>query len=428
MRPNLHLLLLAAASLAFSVSCAQTDSRPPAAEASPGYVFKDSITRDVLGNYLARSMTMMDLLSGRGNVDDNIRMMTNCGVKFAGRALYLWGKESNLENIMKTAGQIVPKVRQADPDVMLQACVFEIVSKQVSGVPVPPRVFQEFGLPAEERTFNYEAMIYQNGKLVDHWYKNASVPDITRTETRMWFYYLATRYIDAGCEAIHFGQVELIGRNDKGYAHWWDLLERVRKYARANARRGMVLCDAHTPKGGPRLKDGRLLFDFHSFPLRIKEVPGRPQQAVLEVGYLDSLFGRSDGGITPSGWRCKHLPYLVELDNYGSSGREGQAIADYWVWGYDEIGWFAHQPESYRNEWLQYAWGWVRQHDSNGYLQMPGSRCLASPVTKPDGKKLDWYYANTASVATPDGFNQEQTIRQIWRQDSPQSKRTTAEN
>jgi GDSL-like Lipase/Acylhydrolase family len=109
----------------------------------------------------------------------------------------------------------------------------------------------------------------------------------------------------------------------------------------------------------------------------------------------------------------KHLPYLVELDNYGVSRRPGQPGTPWFTWGYDEISWFAHQPESYRNEWLRYAWKWLREHDLNGWLEMPGSRTLHAPVGN-----QGWYWANTRSAATPAGFNQEETIKAIWAQDA----------
>jgi hypothetical protein len=98
-----------------------------------------------------------------------------------------------------------------------------------------------------------------------------------------------------------------------------------------------------------------LLLDFHSFPLRIVEVPERPQEGVLKMGAMDSIYGRSKGGVVPSGWRGEHLPYLVELDNWDVSDRPGQPnVGGCWVWGYDEISWFAHQNEAYRNQWLGY--------------------------------------------------------------------------
>ena len=81
-------------------------------------------------------------------------------------------------------------------------------------------------------------------------------------------------------------------------------------------------------------------------------------------------------------------------------------------WLFRQSSWFAHQPESYRNEWLRYAWKWLREHDPNGWLEMPGSRTLHAPI----GNQW-WYWANTRSTATPEGFNQEETIKAIWAQD-----------
>ncbi len=375
------------------------------------YRFDGSISRPVLENYLSRSITMLDLLTGHGNVDDNIRMLTNAGAKFAGRAIYVWGGEGRLAHRLETARQIEKKVHAADREMILQAAVFEIVTHEVSAIPIPAWVFPAFDEPAEDRNFCYEEMLYPGRRGHDHWGPQASIPDISRPETRRWFYYLAASYIDVGCEAIHFGQVEIMDGRDPQQQHWWGLLQRVRDYAAQHARRHLVICDAHVPSGGKRFQD-HLLFDFHSFPLRIVEVTGRPQEGVLQVGAVDSIYGRSTGGITPSGWRCDHLPYLVELDNWGASDRPGQpGLGGCWVWGYDEISWFAHQDESYRNQWLKYAWQWVRDHDPNGFLEMPGSRVLHAPV---DGRS--WYEANTRSQAAPHGFSQEETIKSIWSQ------------
>jgi hypothetical protein len=372
------------------------------------YHFDGEISREVLENYLSRAITMMDLMSGIGNVDGNIRMLKNIGAKFAGRALYVWGGESRVPNMLPRAREIAEKVHSADPEMVLQAGIYEIITEDVNRVPIPAWAFEEFGAQPEERNFSYEVMLYADSHKRDHWRKGASIPDMSQLETRMWFFYAAASYIDVGIEAIHFGQVEIMDDNDREHAHWWDMMSRVRRYAAQNARRHFVMCDAHVPSAGI-VSDGKLLLDFHSFPLRIEEVADSPHEGVLKMGYLDSIFGRSKGGITPSGWTCEHLPYLVELDNFGSSGREGQNIGGHWIWGYDEISWFAHQTQQYRNHWLRYAWEWVREHDSNGFLEMPGSRCLASPV---DGKR--WYYANTRSHAVPDGFNQEETIKEIW--------------
>jgi hypothetical protein len=380
-----------------------------------GYAFDGQISREVLENYLARSITMLDLLTGVGNPEDNIRMLKDIGAKFAGRTLYVWGGESQLAGRLAKARELAPRIRAALPDLVLQAAIFEIVTKDVGKVPVPEWVFAEFSLPVESRNFRYEAMLFPDGRLIDHWQPGASVPDVTRPETKLWFFYLAAEYINAGCEAIHWGQVALIGAADPKHEHWWEVLSRARQYAKTHARRHMVLCDAHTPDGGPLYDGDKLLFDAHAFPLRIEDDVAQPQHGVLRVGYVDSIYGRSKGGKTVSGWTCEHLPYLVELDNWGSSGKEGQHAGDYWTWGYDEISWFAHQPEAYRNEWLRYARDWLRAHDPNGFLEMPGSRCLSYPVESKDGQKLSWYFANRPSDAVPSGFNQENAIKALWQ-------------
>ena len=370
--------------------------------------FDGSMSRPVLEAYLSRAVTFSEFLHGKGNVTDNVRFLTNTGAKFVGRAIYRWGGEEGLPELLRQAAPIARQAHAADPDLILQAACFEIVTTAVGKLTVPDWVFRAFDQPVENRNFRYDAMLYANGRRVDQWQKGASVPDISRIETRMWFLHLAAAYLDLGVEAIHFGQVEIMDEQDKDHTHWRAVLDRVRAYAAKHAPRHFVLCDAHVPGGGI-VQGGTLLLDFHSFPLRIAEVPDRPQEGVLKVGFLDTIYGRSRGGVTPSGWRCDHLPYLVELDNYGVSARPGQPGTPYYTWGYDEMSWFAHQPEAYRNDWLRYAWQWLRTNDPAGWLQMPGSRILHAPV----GSQW-WYWANTRSAATPDGFNQEETIKAIW--------------
>ena len=390
------------------------------------YRFDGSMSEQVLRNYLSRSITQMYLLTGQGDLNDNIRMLTNCGTKFVGRAIHNWGREqggeSALPRKLERARQDAAKVHAADAEIILQACVFEIVSRDVDKLAVPAWVFEELGRPVEVRNFRYDDIIFADGGGNNQWGQGASVPDMSRPETQLWFFYLAASYIDIGCEAIHFGQVELMNRRDPKLDHWSEMLDLVRRYAKKKARRHFVLCDAHVPGGG-FVRDGKLLFDLHTFPLRIEELPDKPQQAQLRVGYTDALYGRSKGGVTPSGWRCEHLPFLVEFDNYGRSRQPGQSgMGRFWVWGWDEITWFSQQPEDYRNEWLRYAWQWVHTNDPAGYVQMPGGRCLAGAT---NGKR--WYYANNPSATTPEGFGQEETIRAIWAVDtnSAPTKATT---
>lgn len=376
------------------------------------YAFDGSISRAVLDNYLAHSITVEGLLNGRGDLTDNLRMLKNIGAKFVGRSLCLWGGEDHLLDNLARAKQEMPQARAIDPDMIFEACIFEIVTDKVNQVPVPDWAFEALHLPVEKRNFRYADMLYPDGRRKDQWGPGASVPDVSQKETQLYFYFLAKSYIDLGIEAIHFGQVELMNGNDPDLTHWSEVFERTRKYARGHARRHMILLDAHTPGGG-LVKDGRLLLDFHAFPLRIKEVPDTPEKAELKLGFSDGLYNRSKGGITPSGWSCDHLPYLVEFDNYGVSQHPGQPNEGHggfdWIWGYDEITWFALQPKAYRDRWLRYAYDWVRAVDTNAYLEMPGGRTMRSPL---DHRR--WYYGNRPSSATPEGIDVEDAIKEIW--------------
>ncbi len=382
------------------------------------YHFEGTISREVLENYLDRSVTMAYfLVTGKpeGNREylyrqDDVRLIENIGAKFIGRAIYRWNGESRLNdpNFWTDAKALMDRVYAFDPDVIFQGCLFETISREVDRVKIPSWVFADFGLPVEDRTFSYEAMLNKDGKLVNHWGR-ASVPDVTRPETQLWFYYLAGSYIDLGCEALHLGQVSLIGMADPDLKEWSGLVARIRAYAKIHARRKLVLLDAHVPRGG-MVVDGVSLLDFNSFPMRIKAIPEKPHEAELQVAHLDSLYKRSKGCISPSGWSCQSLPYLVEFDNFGRSRAPNVAdTKSIFVWGWDEISWFSLQPQEYRDKFLVYAYNWLRQTDPNGHLQMPVSRMISCP-----NDTFGSYRANTRSSSCPIGYSQEETIKKIW--------------
>jgi hypothetical protein len=381
---------------------------------------RNGISMKVLNNYLEKAVTMVYLLipeNPEGSRTypyhaDDIRMIKNIGAKFIGRAIYRWGGESLLNNpsFWDTARAIVSNLHKYDPDIIFQGCLFEVITEEVNQVSIPAWVFKPFGLPAVARHFSYQAMLNKQGKLVDHWRKGSSVPDISEQETQLWFYFLASSYIDIGCEAFHLGQVELIGMNDPDKNAWLRVIKLIRGYASKHARRHWVLLDAHVPRGG-MVVDNRSLLDFNSFPLRIKPVPEKPYEGKLQVNYLDGIYSRSKSGISPSGWYTDHLPYLVEFDNFGRGKIPNVAdTTSYFIWGWDEISWFSLQPEAYRNGWLKYAINWIRQTDSYGHLEMPGNRMI-SCANESQGS----YRANTRTATCPIGYSQEETIKTLWR-------------
>jgi hypothetical protein len=64
---------------------------PMGVAAQRNYELNRKISRQVLHNYLNRSITMAELYRSPGNLDDDIRMLQNIGAKFVGRTIYLWG-------------------------------------------------------------------------------------------------------------------------------------------------------------------------------------------------------------------------------------------------------------------------------------------------------------------------------------------------
>jgi hypothetical protein len=413
------------ASLTFGLQNAGATEKPQVKE-SAAYAFDGSISREVLENYLDRSTTMgYFLVYGKPENyefpyrEDDIRMIKNMGVKFIGRAIYRWGQESwfNEPEYLGYAQRMIERVHKIDPEIIFQGCLFESVSRDVEKVKIPDWVFKEFGLPVEDRTFRNDSITRRPNQPAASMGRGG-VPVINNLETRMWYFFQAASYINIGCEAFHLGQVQLIGRDDKNYNYYSQLIDKIRAYAKTHARRHYVLLDGHVPSGG-MLRNGVSLLDFNSFPLRIKEVPEKPYEGILHVNFQDAIFKKSKGCVSPSGWKCESLPYLVEFDNYGRGRTPNVADStDIFVWGWDEISWFAQQPEKYRNEWLKYAWNWLKKTDPNGHLQMPVTRMISCP-----NETLRSYFANTKSPACPVGYSQEETIKAIWKSDKPRTKK-----
>jgi hypothetical protein len=84
------------------------------------YQFDGTISRQVLENFLSRSISVEGVFNGRGNLEDNIRMLKETGVKYAGRSLCLWGAERNFLADLERAKQQVPKAIAADPEIILE--------------------------------------------------------------------------------------------------------------------------------------------------------------------------------------------------------------------------------------------------------------------------------------------------------------------
>ena len=368
--------------------------------------------------YLSRAITL-----ARGfvseSLDDDLRLIRDLGVAFLGRSALIWSCDPDDEQHFAQAAAFARRVHdEVDRRVVCQAAVFEAVYPEVERIAVPDWVFAAFDEPAERRTFRFADM-WRADDCLGRWPEFGSggvVPDLRQAEARRWFYYRCRRYLDAGFEAIHLGQPHLYAARDAGFALLDDLIARVRAYAATAARRRWVWLDAHTHG---IVRGGRLLFDLHSRPISAVNFTERPERLILQ------LRGRSRGGVTPAGWRCASLPYLIEVDNWGgwslpAGRRDDAARASCRRWGYDDIAWFAHQPAEVRRHFLRYAHRFLRVQDDAAHFQMPVRRLLGeAPVTAADGTQIWHYHANRPSPACPQGFGDEETIAAIWREADP---------
>ena len=383
-------------------------------EKADSFSFDGKPSPEVLNNYLDRAITMMGLLTDSyPDKDADIDFIVDTGTKFVGRAVCIWGGEKRLNDQawLADARAYADKVHAAAPEVVLQGCCFEYMTEEIEEIPIPAWVFESLGLPVEERNFSMQAMLYPDGSFVGHWGDGHSVPDIRQTETQLWYSYLIGNFVEMGCEAVHLGQTMLVGSQDKDWQAYDAFLAKMHAYYDPKARRHYVMYDAHAGEEGMFTPDGRSVLDYNAFPMRIEETPQNGHlTAQLRPGFTDAMYGT-----------YPH-PYLVEFDNWGVSSHPGEPSdrsdvnlpfeEQIYIWGYDEITWLYVLPEQERQEWLRYAYHWIKENDPYAHLQMPGTR----GASLGNGK---WSMARSIAPTenVPDGMNLTQTIKELWNEE-----------
>jgi len=405
-----------------------------------------------------------------------LQMIVNTGAKFVWDMVFWWdgpGDTGNIDFCMNTLKYDAAYIHYFDPDVILGAAIAETVNASgasgvivpyliVSGVIEPDlSVIDMFYLPslyplgrpaylssgADPLYFDYQSMVF-----IDNISDCTTNPngdchvDITRPETQMWFYYLATRFMDAGCESVMFGDVTEVCRNDSGLYYFWYVTKKIRAYAAHNpatglpgATRGVVLMN-----GGISLND--CYYDpYPSSPAPAWERILIPDFTTLGTyynrcceGYCDDaggaigrrkypvelyagrgLLNNTIGGMHPQGWYCAHLPGLSVFDNGGfmssyfdltSAGCAAPPppSAQYPdCYGFDNTTWFVWQETFFRQFILLYTYYRIKCLDPYCHFSMPGRLLysgvgLTSPTTI--GEEIVQYNA----------YTEQETIANIW--------------
>ncbi|MGL4345020.1 MAG: hypothetical protein ACRCTE_07480 [Cellulosilyticaceae bacterium] len=381
------------------------------------YTFDTTISKEVLENYLSRAVSAAFFIHTK-TLEDDLRALKNMGVKFVGRASGIWEPDLDDDEHFAKSRYLADRIHEVDPEIILQACVFEAVYHYEDRFKVPAYVFEAFGLQVEDRGFRVKDMLFPEEPNGYIWEGEGGIPDLSRIEARMWFYYRATKYIDAGYEALHMGQIHLYTANDRGMKKMAELMEMIREYAKVHGRRHKVLMDAHSH--GINI-GGKLLLDYHAMPFTRVPLMDRPGERLVMV-----REGFSEGGENPNGWSADVMPFLMEYDNWGGKvvedfsqyTYEERALKDWW--GYDQIGWFANQDEAGQRHFLEYTYKWTAINNVNAYFQVPFRRTLQTAAVKmqrADNEQWDmqdYYQINTKSPACPMGFGQEETVKTLW--------------
>lgn len=363
------------------------------------------MSREVLEYYLSRAASAQWIYLS-DTLDDDIRVILKTGIKFLGRAAGIWKGIMPEEEHFCRAKLAADKIHAADPEVMLQACIFEIIYREdIQNIKIPAWVFEAFGKKAENRCFNFDECVFLHS-----FGAGEGMPDISKTETQMWFYYRGARYIDCGYEAFHMGQIHLYTANDRGYKGIGKVLRMLREYGSLHARRHKVIFDAHSHS---LVVNGKSLLDYNAMPLTRFPLLDRPGEKLVLV-----REGKSGGGISPEGVYEKALPFLYEYDNWGGRDTWAHEHLSYeelaWSqwWGGDQISWFASQDEESRNSFLDYTFKWTAVNNPDGFFAFPLMRGIGV-----GGDGADRHYKlNNRSSACPNGFSQEDKLAEIFRE------------
>lgn len=302
-----------------------------------------------------------------------INSLADANIQFFSRVVSPWFLESEFApggGLFLAAEQVVRDINAAydcrgQRRPIIQAGIFEGVAEGVQSVPISDELLidaltrglitqAEYDLvyPRSPRNFIRANMFRQviggDGELKDKY-------DLTQLETRLWFFYLGTTYIEMGYTAIHMGIYWEYAQFDDGY----EVLDQITSIfrdiaAEKNPPESFVLLNGEAP--GPGTDNGesaivggsdppQFIFDFEDRAMRIRELTNEngstgdndcnnlltneelnmfentPCENQEMPGFIDPCvvfgFGGDVSGLSPSGCWLDEMPYYVRMD-FGS--------------------------------------------------------------------------------------------------------------
>ncbi|CAL1518525.1 hypothetical protein [Chitinophaga sp. MM2321] len=392
----------------------------PAAMKLP--VVQPAITADgehdyaLIDRYLARSMMVAGITNrlGKPGYCEQINMFRRLKPSYLSRVAGSWGMP---ETDLLPGGKLFSITRQFIRDIhlvysnddtplpVIEAGIYEAITTDVNKIRVPDHVLDVFrsdpdmaGLkysPKRPLYFNAEAM--RNASFPE-WLPQCWPPDINRIQTRMWFYYMCTIFIDMGCNSMHMGWFEMITNHDTAYVKTHDLFQKIRAYAKSKGT--FAIINADIDRALYVNGSNRLLLDFLTTPVRpdptsnsYRHSPceGQPMAELNLSKYLPGILNKS-GGISPQGDTIESVPVLFNLDWYGIGfrgkhpGIMGMGDGAWAPWGVNETIWYYSLTPTCQAYWLKHVTAAIKNKlVKRGYFKMPAVQPLTwwgYPVTE----------------------------------------------
>ena len=320
---------------------------------------------------------------------------------------------------------------------ILQAGIFEWIDDSVDGIQIPQYVLNAFmddpGFDPSMTHFDFSEINFQVGdRLFDGDY---NIPDITRIQAKMWFYYQATIYINAGYQSLHMGQIRRWGRLDEAcvwntgapttinrfcgccrgnkWTHTHSLIQKIRQFAKDQDSFVLLTSEnshLHTvcvPNPDITEHGTEMMFDFNTASMRPREVLA---SATDRAGQMDQEYYQDCDGheyepedVLPSEcWTNEQFNAFIDRchSTYKHSGINNPDLPPvtspqgceyeippvYIYWDFGDPGRNAPQLCDY-NPSIDHVWGW----DDNGWWMQLGIECQQAWLEMYAKKVREWF-------------------------------------
>lgn len=362
-----------------------------------------------LDKYLSRSVMVAGLVDhiGKNDYYELLEIINRLKPAYLSRVAGSWGLAES-EQLPPNGSIYLKSIRLIEDlnDIylnkmidlpLLEAGIYEAITADVNKIEIPDFVLRSFKEDIDFIKYGYRdnpPMYFSVDSMInnsfDPWGTKTWTPDINKIQTRMWFYYLATVYIDMGCYSIHMGWFDRTFKNDQNYVKSFELFNLIRQYG--NKKNKQVFINADVDR--PIFYDStdQLLLDFISSPLRPEPVKDLFQNTPCEdqpmtILNFDKYFPEIinfEKGFDPAGNLIYSVPTLFNLDWYGidylglsppHTGFKGNGWAP---WGVNESIWFYILSPECQSYWFMNASNSIKNKFlSRGYFKVP----VVQPLT-----------------------------------------------